>query len=168
MNWYVDASVLLALARLGELDLLVHLDGTPMVPEPVEDELRTEPEMTALEALLDRDDVRTVSLSSSLERARETLGERRVSGDVAVVAAVIDAGGECGVVADDARVRRTVRSLGADLTGTIGVLARAVHAGELAPETAKRRLAELDEGGSHMTATLRERGEELIDRAATD
>jgi len=52
------------------------------------------------------------------------------------------------------------------VTGTIGVVGRAVMVGELDEAEAKTRLDRLERNGLHMTAELRRRADELIADAA--
>lgn len=77
-------------------------------------------------------------------------------------------GREVGVVSDDRRVRTVTRGLGATVTGTMGVLVRAVEEGRSSGDEAKTLLRRVDGGGLHMTAELRERAREMIEDAAGD
>ena len=70
-----------------------------------------------------------------------------------------------GVVSDDRRVRTVARGLGATVTGTIGVLVRAVEEG-LSEADAKTIVRRLDDYGLHMTAELRAGAIDLIESAA--
>ena len=70
-----------------------------------------------------------------------------------------------GVVSDDQRVRTTARGLGAIVTGTVGVIVRAVEEG-LDRETAYDLITQIDSHGLHMTGSLREKAYSLIDEAA--
>jgi predicted nucleic acid-binding protein len=170
MHIYVDATTLIALGTVGQLDLLAAFDGTPVVCSTVRGEVTTEPAATNVARLCDRDDIvtaRTVD-EDSRTQAREILDETEVNGDVHLIAAVLshtDAGESVAVVSDDHRVRTVADGLGAQVTGTIGVVARAVEE-EMNPEDAKRLLDRLDEHGLHMTATLYRTAEELIEEAA--
>ena len=71
------------------------------------------------------------------------------------------------VISDDRRVRTVADGLSAQVTGTIGVLVRAVEAG-LQPAVAHELLRQLDANGLHMTATLRSRAAERIEDAASE
>ncbi len=195
----VDATTLVALGRLGELDLLSTLDGTPAVLPAVEAEVTTEPARTNVRRFRERADVRGPSalpfspdgpgpsVRDAVRTARELLGEGGYDGDVELVAAVyadVDSeegspmgvdfqresspDGAVGVVSDDRRVRTVTRGLGATVTGTIGVLVRAVEEGRSSGDEAKTLLRRIDGGGLHMTAELRERARELIEDAAGD
>ena len=65
----------------------------------------------------------------------------------------------------DARMRTTARGLGASVTGTVGVVFRAVKDG-LDQEEAYDLIQRIDSHGLHMTGSLRETAAELIDEAA--
>lgn len=169
MKWWVDASVLIALAKLGELRLLAELDGTIVVPGPAGDEVTSSATATELERFREREGIDAdTPPAEALSVAQDVLGEASVTGDVAVVAAVLDADDGIGVASDDRRVRTTVRQFGADVTGSVGVLARAVRTGRVSADAAKQLLDELDGQGFHMSASLRRRAEKLIDGSATD
>lgn len=168
MNWHVDASTLIALGSIGELELLATLDGSPVVASAVRAEVTTEPAATALKQFLDDHGTERGLPDDARRRGKEVLGDETPSGDAAVVGAVLAADGETGVVSDDRRVRTTARGPGATVTGTIGVVGRAVMVGTLDEQGAKRRLDRLDERGLHTTAELRRKAETLIEEAAEE
>ncbi|WP_254864762.1 DUF3368 domain-containing protein [Halovivax gelatinilyticus] len=68
------------------------------------------------------------------------------------------------IVADDRRLRTVADGLGATVTGTIGVIVRAVEEG-LPKADAKTILRDVDSHGLHLTAELRETAVELIEAA---
>lgn len=167
MNWYVDSSVLVALGSSDALDHLTALDGRPVVLPTVRAEVETEPEATNLDRFCDRHDVEADD--PDLDRALDVLGDSEPTGDAAVVGAVLArqrADDPVGVVADDRRVRNTARGLGATVTGTVGVVVRAVAVGELSAEDGKALVRHVDSRGFHMTGELRERAYELVEEAA--
>jgi predicted nucleic acid-binding protein len=168
VNWHVDASTLIALGSIGDLELLATLDGTPVVASAVRAEVTTEPAATALEEFIDTHGIERELSDDAKRRGRDVLGDETPSGDAAVIGAVLAADGEIGVVSDDRRVRTTARGLGATVTGTIGVVGRAVMVGRLAEREGKQRLDRLDERGLHMTAELRREAEALIEEAAEE
>ena len=168
MNWYVDASTLIALGSIGELELLATLAGEPTVASAVRAEVTTEPAATALKEFLDDHATERELPDDARRRGQEVLGDETLSGDAAVVGAVLAADGDVAVVSDDRRVRTTARGLGATVTGTIGVVGRAVMVGTLDEQGANRRLDRLDERGLHMTAELRRKAEALIEEAAEE
>lgn len=70
-----------------------------------------------------------------------------------------------GIVSDDQRVRTTARGLGASVTGTVGVVVRAVEVG-FDREEAYDLIQQIDSHGLHMTGSPREADTELTDEAA--
>ncbi|KZN24542.1 hypothetical protein A4G99_09220 [Haladaptatus sp. R4] len=174
-----DATTLIALGTVGELDLVTHFDGIPVVLPTVRGEITTEPERTNVDRLVSNEGVETdvwlpMTTDPSTDEfdspAREILGEQERNGDVAIVASVLartDVDLPIGVVSDDQRVRTVSRGLGATVTGTIGVIVRAVDA-ELSAEVGKEIVRDVDGHGLHMTGELREKAFDLIDDAATD
>ena len=169
---YVDATTLIALGTIGELDLLTSLTGTLVVLPAIRDEVTTEPAKTSLDRLCDRDAVETTLPpdAGDDEQAQTILDEPAVNGDVRLIAAVLahtDADEPVGVISDDRRVRTVARGLGATVTGTIGVIVRAVEEG-LSEADATTIVRRLDDHGLHMTAELRATAIELIEPAASD
>lgn len=165
---YVDATTLIALGTIDELDLLEGV-GEPLVVLPsVTVEVTTEPARTNLERFCDAESVRTdPPIEPADEQAQRVLDDGEVNGDVRLVAVVIAHGDaeDVGIISDDRRVRTVCQGLGATVTGTIGVLVRAVDHG-LAADEAQRILRRLDEHGLHMTAALRDRASVLIEDAS--
>jgi len=96
------------------------------------------------------------------------LGEDEENGDVRIVASVLARGDEdeTAVVSDDRRVRTVAEGFGASVTGTVGVVVRAVHEG-MSEEEAKETVRLIDENGLHMTAEVREKAYELIKEQAS-
>ncbi|SEG23461.1 DUF3368 domain-containing protein [Halobellus limi] len=102
--------------------------------------------------------------------AMDVLGEAERNGDVAIVAAVLRARERdepIAVVSDDRRVRTVADGFDATVTGTIGVVVRAVDEGR-APDEAKSLVRRLDSNGLHLTGELRETADRLIDEAAEE
>lgn len=166
---YLDATTLIALGTVGELSLLESFDGTVVVLPTIRDEVTTEPARTNLERLCDRDEIETTSPTVELddERAMELLDESEMNGDIRIVAAVLahlEADDGVAIVSDDRRLRTVADGLGATVTGTIGVIVRAVEA-DLSEDDAKAIVRRVDEHGLHMTAELRAHAEELIEAA---
>jgi len=67
-----------------------------------------------------------------------------------------------GIVSDDQRVRTTARRLGASVTGTIGVVVRAVK-DRLGREKVHTLVQQIDSHGTYMTGTLRDAAIKRID-----
>ena len=166
MRVYVDATTLISLGSIGELGLLTNFDGEPVVLPAVRDEVTTEPARTNVERLVERGELDTgdSTYKEHIEKAIEVLEEGEENGDVQVVAAVLGRE-EAGVVSDDRRVRTVCDGLGATVTGTVGVVVRAVEEG-MSEEQAKEVVHRVDEHGLHMTAELRETAYNLIERRA--
>jgi predicted nucleic acid-binding protein len=166
---YLDATVLIALGSIGELDRLSAFDVEPVVLPGVRGEVTTQPALTALDRAVASGTLDTVPEPSerAIDAAMTMLGETEPSADVHLTAAIwseLDADRPAALVSDDRRLRTVTRGLGATVTGTIGVVVRAVDEG-VAPEEAKAMIRRLDDRGLHMTASLRERADEFIDEA---
>jgi len=167
---YVDATTLIALGTVGELEQLTVVQTPLFVLPTIPAEVTTQPAAANLESFLQSESVSTEPPTTvDDERAMEVLGETTVNGDVRLIGAVLAhtaAGGSVAVVSDDRRVRTVADGLGATVTGTIGVLVRAVEAG-LSPEDARRIVRAIDTNGLHMTAQLRAKAMELLDEAGS-
>jgi len=168
----VDATTLIALGSVGRVDLLENFDGRILVPQRVAAGVTTEPADTNADAFL-ADDQRWHAdelPASYRDRALELLGDDDPTGDSATVAALRrfqNAGQSVAVVSDDRRVRTVAKGLGATVTGTVGVVVRAVHEGMDAAD-AKNLIRDIDSHGLHVTGELREKAFALIDDAAGD
>lgn len=170
MNAYIDATVLIGLGTIGELELLTALEADAIVLPAVNAEVTTEPARTAVRQAIGAGVVTEWSAPDNDRRheAAAILDDSEASADTQLVAAVLEPRRQerqVAVVSDDRRVRTVTRGLGASVTGTIGVVVRAVDEG-LDPAEAKAILRRLDQHGLHMTASLRQRAEDLIDEAA--
>ncbi|OYR56531.1 hypothetical protein [Halorubrum halodurans] len=167
---FLDATTLIALGTIGELEQLLSFSGEVVALPTVQREVTTEPAQTNLSRFIAQDAVTTTdpAIQDRVEQAKEVLGEVEQNGDVSLIAAVLAYTAEdrpVGVVSDDQRVRTTARGLGATVTGTVGVIVRAVEKG-LDREAAHDLVRRIDSHGLHMTGTLREKADELIDEAA--
>ena len=179
MNVYVDATTLIALGEVDELDLLTTLDDDLRIHRPVADEVTTEPSKSNLQRFRDRHRLSSVSVGGNLlqeaqdakEEAQRILDEDEVNGDVAIIKGVLlgeHKGLESAVVSDDRRLRTVAEGLGARVTGTIGVVVRSVAEGRLTEQEAKDLVRRLDSRGLHMTGELRERADDLIEDSARE
>ena len=179
MNVYLDATTLIALGEVGELDLLTSFDGTLWLLNPVSNEVETEPARSNLVELIEQMDVLIAGLGDDLpdetrdarDEAKRVLDEEAVNGDVAILTKVIESRRkdvDIAVVSDDRRLRTVAEGLGARVTGTIGVVVRAVAEGEFTEQEAKDLVRRLDSRGLHMTGELREKADELIEDTARD
>lgn len=171
MRTLVDATTIIALGSVGELERLDVLDGPVRIPEAVFDEVTTQPARGNLHRFLEKRDAVARSVSSdAMSTALGVLDDEEPTGDAVIVAAVIEATDPIGVVSDDERVRATADGLGATVTGTLGVVVRAVESDDttasLSATEAETLVRRLDDNGLHTTGALRERTFELIDDAA--
>lgn len=171
MRVLVDASTLISLGEIGELALLTCFDGELEITDAVQGEVSTEPASTNLENLLEREkivDEPTIG-GGSHEEAKEILGEDEVIGDVEIISTVLvlqSFDQNVGVVSDDKRVRTVADGLGATVTGTVGVIARAVEERGMTAEEGKDLVRRVDSHGLHMTGELREKAYELVEEAS--
>jgi predicted nucleic acid-binding protein len=165
MNIYVDATTLIALGTVGELDLLRNFDGEVVVLPEVRNEVTTEPARINVEQFVESEDVEeNDGFEDYVEGARDILDESNENGDVQIVASVL-ARDETAVISDDRRVRTVAEGFGATVTGTVGVIVRGVSEG-MSEEDAKETVRRIDGNGLHMTAELREKAYELIEEQA--
>jgi len=165
MKIYVDATTLIALGTVGELDLLRNFDGEVVVLPEVRDEVTTEPARTNVEQFVESEDVEeNDGFEDYVEDACDILDKSDENGDVQIVASVL-AREEFAVVSDDRRVRTVSEGFGATVTGTVGVIVRGVSEG-MSEEAAKETVRRIDGNGLHMTAELREKAYELIEKQA--
>lgn len=170
-----DATILIALGQIGELDLLTCLDGEVNVVPKVESEVTTEPANTNLENFLDRHELPHVTRvtekgteAPDYTEAKQILGENEVNGDVQILAALLmdEKHDDFGVISDDQRVRTVSRRLGATVTGTVGVIARAVDERNMTVDEGNEFVRRVDSHGLHMTGELREKAYKLVGEAA--
>ena len=97
MKRYLDATTLIALGEVGELDLLTTLDGRLCILSSVEDEVTTEPADSNLRRSMTRIPVSLSGVSvdtfdetqEAKEEARRILGEDEMSGDLAMVTVIV-------------------------------------------------------------------------------
>lgn len=175
MDVYVDASTLIALGAVGELDALHVLDSDLVIPGRVREEVATQPARENLQRFLETvehrthpDEIRAVIEDETGDRAKTLLDEPAHNSDTELVGGVLaytDADEPVGVVSDDRRVRTVTEGLGATVTGTIGVVARNVADDNLTAEQAKDPVRRIDSQGLHMTGQLREKAYDLIEDA---
>jgi predicted nucleic acid-binding protein len=171
MTVYLDATTLIALGSADALDLLTVIDSEVVVLDRINNEVTTEPARTALRQFREETDLGSPTAVgvSTVEEARTMLGEPERNGDVALIARVLaHDSDDIAVVSDDQRVRTMARTLGATVTGTIGIVVRAVAAERLTADEAKTLVRRLDSHGLHLTGELRDRADELITDAAAD
>jgi len=167
---FVDATTLIALGTIGELKQLTNFSGKLVVRPTVQNEVATEPAQTNLRRFIDQYEIETADsvVDDYLQQAKDVLGEEEKNGDVYLIGAVLGYTADdqsVSIVSDDRRVRTTARGLGAVVTGTVGVVVRAVEEG-LNREEAYALVDRIDSHGLHMTGSLRDKAYSLIDEAA--
>ena len=158
----VDATPLYNLGQIGELDLLDAFEGEIVISERVRAEVTVEPAATNLARFIEEGEVTTDAGASDFEAQAQTLLDTADStSDVALVAALLaarDSETAVALVSDDARLRAIADGLGATVTGTFGVVARASMDDKyFSTPQAKRVIRRTDHHGLQMTGTLRER-----------
>jgi len=162
----LDASVFITLAAVDAVDVLDGLDGTVVIPERVADELVDDRSQAAFVAVRERDGFRVVRAEDRLDDARSHLGNPDGdAGDVGVLALALDTDGRAVTVTDDRPLRKVCKALSIPVSGSIGVLVRAVEQGILDGDEAVQTLYAMDEVGARLSASLVRRAERLIDEA---
>jgi predicted nucleic acid-binding protein len=159
---YVGPTTVTALGTVGELALLEHFDGRPVLPDVVTDEVTTEPARTALVEFLAEADVLRGVPEAGYDRATGMLGVEAGTHEAAILAGVIaDADSTdrtaVGVASEDLRVRRLAEGMGAAVTSSFGVIVRAAAEDKyLSRSQAKRIVRRMDDNGLGMTGAVRE------------
>lgn len=183
----VDASVFIRLATIRSLDLLYDLDGQVIVTTTVQFEIREEPAHSEVQAAISEGNVRTVNLLSEVdENSKELVAEAAnqlgtdteslitenalgfaniTDGDVSLLTAALYFEDSV-VVTDDKPLRKTCKAFSIPVSGSIGVLVRAVERDDLEPDVAKDKLYAMDEVGARLSASLIKRAESLIKEAS--
>jgi predicted nucleic acid-binding protein len=164
----VDAGAFITLAAVDAVDLLTGLDGDVVVPERVADELVDDRSATALANARERGRIRVVRAESRLGDARSHLGvsgeDRQDPGDVGLLACALDAE-QAVAVTDDKPLRDACKALSIPVSGSIGVLVRAVERGHVEADEAVETLYAMDEVGARLSASLVRRAVQLIENA---
>jgi len=145
--WVVNASPIIALAKVGQLDLLERLATQVLVPEPVVSEVLAGPADDPAHQALERGwgtRVRPGPIPVAI--VEWGLG----SGESSVLAVALERQ-SCTAVLDDASGRMCARALGVPLIGTLGVVLRAKRRGLIA-------------SASEVATALRDSGLRLDDR----
>ncbi|KOX93564.1 hypothetical protein AMS69_06455 [Haloarcula rubripromontorii] len=183
----LDASVIITLAETGSTDLLDSVRGGLVVPRAVKFEISKEPAKSALDTCIDEGNiVQTNILAWAGEEDKDKLVSDSatrlgndpgsvidteskvpmiVNGDVALLTGA-QLADECVVITDDKPLRQACKSISIPVSGTIGVLVRAVETRDIEPDAAKETLYAMDEVGARLSASLVKRAERLIDDAA--
>lgn len=102
--------------------------------------------------------------SGSDESGETAHDERHWSGDVALLGQALELS-DAVVVTDDNPLRETCKALSIPVSGSIGVLVRAVERGDVDADEATGKLLAMDEVGARLSARLLRRAERLIEDA---
>ncbi len=113
-----DASCLIVLSKIGQLELLHQVFGEVIVPQAVADEFGQN-----LPAWIV---IRTPKQTSLVLLLEETLD----AGESNAIALAVEMG-DCYLILDDQKARKTAASMGIDFTGTLGVIISAKQRGIL-------------------------------------
>lgn len=166
----VDASVWITLSKLDCESLLKSNEGQVLVPTRVVAEITSEPAQRKLDAARNEGWIDTERISASLlENAAPHLGnqltDEPADGDVALLARALRPDNPV-VITDDKPLRDTCKALSISVSGSIGVLIRAVERDAIKPERAKSKLYAMDEAGARLSASLVKRAAGLIEDAS--
>jgi len=181
----VDASVFITLAEIDRLSSLANVAGRLVVPKPVQNELTSDVAARELSARTPDEievwDVALAPLHAAASHLGKPLSEEEtegyehatIEGDIALLALALDPAApdrdtadDSLVLTDDKPLRKTCKALSIPVSGSIGVLVRAVERGDLSPEDATAALEAMDEVGARLSASLLRRAERLIADAA--
>ena len=160
---YVGPTVLYGLGQVGELPLLTHFDGRLVIPEAVRAAVDADPAKTALAEFVADEDVSTAVPSKALDRVRSMLDVDDETHEAVILAGVLahrdpDDRSAVAVLSEDTHLRALAQSLGASVSSSYGVVARAaIEDKYLSPAAAKRIIRRIDKHGLHTTGELRER-----------
>jgi len=181
----VDASVFSTLAEIDRLSSLANVAGRLVVPKLVQNELTSDVAARELSARTPDEievwDVALAPLHAAASHLGKPLSEEEtegyehatIDGDIALLALALapaapdrDTADDSLVLTDDKPLRKTCKALSIPVSGSIGVLVRAVERGHLSPEDATAALEAMDEVGARLSASLLRRAERLIADAA--
>jgi len=166
---FVDATTLVALGQVGELQLLDSFEGALSVPDAVRAAVTVEPARTNLDRFLDDHEVVVGPVDTdwhaeaiqALGAAERTSDTELIEGVLATIeerrAAPTSDAPPVGLISDDRRLRTVAEGLGATVTGTFGVVVRAAAVDRyFSASQAKRVVRRIDSHGMHLTGEMRE------------
>lgn len=117
-KWVVNASPVIALARIGHVELLTQLPGRIVIPRPVADELLNAPESDTARLAVENGSFRIVRTSEPLP---EILAWDLGRGETSVLTYAYTHPGWIAIL-DDNAARRCARSLYLPLAGTLSIV----------------------------------------------
>ena len=124
-KWVVNASPVIALARIGQIELLTNLPGRVVIPRPVADELLNAPQADPARRAVETSLFRVVRTS---EPPPEILAWDLGKGETSVLTYAYTHPGWVAIL-DDSAARRCARSLSLTLSGTLSVVVLAKQYG---------------------------------------
>ena len=150
-KWVINASPVIALARVGQVELLKRLPERVVIPQAVARELRAAPEVDPARRMVESDLFKIIRVSPvSAEILAWDLG----SGETEVLAYALAHPGWVAIL-DDGAARRCARSLSVTYMGTLSVVILAKQRGLI--ESAAQVLHNLHSNGFHLDdAIIRE------------
>lgn len=158
----LDSTVIIGLSTVKRVELL---RWRVLIPEKVVEELRKEPARSTLATLLGEGKAEVIKPSEEMcKKALSILGDKKETGDSDVIATVLELK-DAVIATDDRRLRNVCKTLGAKVTGTIGIIVDAVRYGTLTGEEGKELLKKLDSSGFRMNVVLYEKALALMDGA---
>ncbi|RZH68102.1 DUF3368 domain-containing protein [Natrinema altunense] len=178
----VNASTFITLAETGSCPLLYRTRGRTALPAAVQREITDDPAASELERAVRSADIHVLDSIAdddarleAYERATEHLeqsirtspGNPAWTGDVALLGEALERS-DAVVVTDDKPLRDTCKALSIPVSGSIGILVRAVERGDITADAATDVLLAMDETGARLSARLLRRAERLIEDAASD
>jgi predicted nucleic acid-binding protein len=134
-----DSTCLIAMQRIGQLDILSQVFSTVIAPEAVREEVGIPIPWL---------DIRTPGNLAVVSALRTQLDD----GEANVIALALELG-DVSVILDDKKARRIARQMGLRVIGTVGILVRAKRKGVCGQ--VKPMLDALDNAGFRMTKSLR-------------
>ena len=137
-----NTTPLIALADIGQLELLYHLYGEILIPAAVMDEIESEPARTLV---TNATWIKQISINDA---ERKTLFKARLhAGEVEVILLAEDEKADL-VIMDDNSAKKTAKYLGLNVTGTLGVLLKAKQTGKI--QTVKPLIQQLIDNGLYV------------------
>jgi len=119
----VNTTPLIALADIGQLDLLRQLYTEVMIPSAVDCEIISEPARTLVSAA---DWIKIIRISGKVQKS--SFSSRLHSGEIEVILLAQETNADL-LIVDDNAAKKTAKFLGFPVTGTMGVLLRAKREG---------------------------------------
>ena len=119
----VNTTPIIALADIGQLDLLQKIYGEIVIPEAVNLEVLSEPARSTLDTATWIKVVKPKAVSQ-----KSMFSARLHTGEIEVLTLAQECGADL-LIIDDNAAKKTAKYLGFTVTGTMGVLLKAKHEG---------------------------------------